>query len=193
MRTPGHDEELAAGFLLSEAIARADDKIEKFSRPASARNRENIIVVDLASEKIIKLNPTQRFGTISSSCGLCGKESIDAIRQSFPPIKSTTFRIGIDALLSLPEKLRAGQSDFARTGGIHADGVCPRNESDAHRFLAAALLQYLRARRAHNFRLALHCFAQNPIDSSRRIFRRRDADDNAFAHRRVAAVRAVVD
>jgi FdhD protein len=95
MRTPGHDEELAAGFLLSEAIVRAGDKIDKFSRPKSARNRDNIVVVDLGDGKKVKLNFAQRFGTISSSCGL----------------------------LSLPDKLRANQSDFARTGGIHAAGI----------------------------------------------------------------------
>jgi len=123
MRTPGHDEELAAGFLLSEAIVRRPDEIEKFSRPASARNRDNIIVVDLSAGTKVKLNSVQRFGTISSSCGLCGKESIDAIRQNFPPIRSVSFRIDIEALLRLPTDLRANQSEFARTGGIHAAGI----------------------------------------------------------------------
>jgi FdhD protein len=127
MRTPGHDEELAAGFLLSEAIVQANDKIDKFSRPATARNRENIIVGDLAGGKEIKLNPAERFGTISSSCGLCGKESIDAIRQSFSAIPANEFRIDIQTLLSLPDKLRANQSDFARTGGIHAAGIFDAN------------------------------------------------------------------
>lgn len=121
MRTPGHDEELATGFLLSEAIIRSRDKIENFSRPATARARENVVVVHPSST--IKLNPTQRIGMISSSCGLCGKESIDAIRQNFPPITSISFRIDIATLLSLPAKLRANQSDFARTGGIHAAGI----------------------------------------------------------------------
>ena len=127
MRTPGHDEELAAGFLLSEAIVRSNDKIDKFSRPKSARNRDNIIVVDLAGGKRIKLNAPKRFGTISSSCGLCGKESIDAIGQNFPPIKSQSFRIEIATLLSLPQQLREQQSDFARTGGIHAAGIFDAN------------------------------------------------------------------
>jgi FdhD protein len=127
MRTPGHDEELAAGFLISEAIVRPDDKIEKFSRPKTVRNRENIMIVDLAVGKKIELNSVQRFGTISSSCGLCGKESIDAIRQNFAPITSNDFRIDIAVLLSLPEKLRANQSDFARTGGIHAAGIFDAN------------------------------------------------------------------
>jgi FdhD protein len=123
MRTPGHDEELAAGFLLSEGVIRTSDQIGKFSRPDAARNRENILVVNLANGTKIKLNTTQRLGTISSSCGLCGKESIDAIRQNFPPITSTAFRIDIRTLLSLPQLLREHQSDFARTGGIHAAGV----------------------------------------------------------------------
>ena len=123
MRTPGHDEELAAGFLLSEAIVGPSDNFEKFSRPKTARNRENIIIVDLAAGRKFKVKATQRFGTISSSCGLCGKESIDAMRQTFLAITSTTLRIDIPTLLSLPEKLRASQSDFARTGGIHAAGI----------------------------------------------------------------------
>jgi FdhD protein len=123
MRTPGHDEELATGFLLSEAIIRNSDAIKKFSRPVSARNRENIITVHLAAGAKPKLKSTQRFGTISSSCGLCGKESIEAIRQSFPPIRSTSIRMDIETLLRLPGELRAKQSEFARTGGIHAAGI----------------------------------------------------------------------
>jgi len=123
MRTPGQDEELAAGFLLSEAIIGSRDAIEKFSRPTPARNRENIINVHLAAGVKPKLNSAQRFGTISSSCGLCGKESIDAIRQNFPPIGSTSIRMDIATLLRLPTELRANQSEFARTGGIHAAGI----------------------------------------------------------------------
>jgi FdhD protein len=127
MRTPGHDEELAAGFLLSEAIIRDREQIDKFSRPKTARNRENIITVDLANGTKIKLNSAQRFGTISSSCGLCGKKSIDVIRQNFAPITSTSRRISIETLLSLPDLLRQHQSDFDRTGGIHAAGIFDSN------------------------------------------------------------------
>ena len=116
MRTPGHDDEIAAGFLLSEAIVRGRDQIVSIS-PAS----DNRVIVELAGE--VKLNSTKRFGTISSSCGLCGKTSIEAIRQNFAPIRATDLRIDIETLLSLPEKLRKAQSDFARTGGIHAAGI----------------------------------------------------------------------
>ena len=118
MRTPGHDEELAAGFLLSEGIVRARDQIARIS--VSGDNR---VDVELVASMKLKLNSTKRFGTISSSCGLCGKISIDAIRQHFTAIPSTDIRIDIETLLSLPEKLRNAQSDFARTGGIHAAGI----------------------------------------------------------------------
>src|SRR5437868_8164601 len=74
MRTPGRDEELAAGFLISEAIIRLNENIDRFSRPVPARNRENIIDVHFAAAAKVKLKTAQRFGTISSSCGICGKE-----------------------------------------------------------------------------------------------------------------------
>src|SRR5262245_23790353 len=118
MRTPGHDEELAAGFLFSEGVVRGSDQITSISMGG-----ENRIVVELSSTLKPKLNSTKRFGTISSSCGLCGKTTIDAIRQNFPVIRSTNVRIDIETLLSLPETLRHAQSDFARTGGIHAAGI----------------------------------------------------------------------
>ena len=118
MRTPGHDEELAAGFLVSEAIVRARDEIARISA-----DRDNRVTIDLKGGVKLKLNSTKRFGTISSSCGLCGKTSIDSIRQNFTAITAKEIRIDIETLLSLPEKLRNAQSDFARTGGIHAAGI----------------------------------------------------------------------
>src|SRR5262245_4047454 len=83
MRTPGHDEELAAGFLLSEGIVRDRDQIASISVGG-----DNRVVVELREGVKLKLNSTKRFGTISSSCGLCGKKGIDAIRQNFPAIRS---------------------------------------------------------------------------------------------------------
>src|SRR6266487_1711957 len=122
MRTPGHDDELAAGFLVSEAIVHHRNAIAQISADG-----DNRVIVDLADGAKLKLNSAQRFGTISSSCGLCGKTSIDEIRQNFPAIESANVRIEIKTLLSLPEKLRKAQSDFARTGGIHAAGIFDMN------------------------------------------------------------------
>lgn len=118
MRTPGHDEELAAGFLLSEGIVCDRDQIANISVTA-----DNRVDVELTAGVKLKLNSTKRFGTISSSCGLCGKTNIDAIRQNFAAVGSTDIRIDMETLLSLPETLRQAQSDFARTGGIHAAGI----------------------------------------------------------------------
>jgi FdhD protein len=118
MCTPGHAEELAAGFLFSEGVVRDHRNIADLSTPT-----DNRVVVELANGVKAQLNSAQRFGTISSSCGLCGKTSIEAIRQNFPAITATALRIDIETLLSLPEKLRDAQSDFAHTGGIHAAGI----------------------------------------------------------------------
>ncbi len=120
MRTPGHDEELAAGFLLSDGVVRASSAITNFSRPRAARNPDNIIVAYLAEGAAAKISGT-RHGTISSSCGICGKESIDAIRQQLPPIVSAhDARIELATLLAMPARMREKQGEFARTGGIHA-------------------------------------------------------------------------
>lgn len=120
MRTPGHDEELAAGFLLSEAVVRSRPDLSYVSSAA-----DNVIEVELAPNVNFKSAAMERFGTISSSCGLCGKTSIEFIRQRFPPINFAMdpMRISEAILLDLPAKLRAGQGNFARTGGIHAAGI----------------------------------------------------------------------
>jgi FdhD protein len=118
MRTPGNDEELATGFFVSEAIVRKPSDITKISVAGV-----NTVIVDLAEGVKVKLSSAQRFGTISSSCGLCGKNSIEAIRQHFPPIRSKSLRIDLGTLVALPARLREAQSDFARTGGIHAAGI----------------------------------------------------------------------
>src|SRR5436189_14814 len=110
------------GFHVSEAIVHDRSAIARISRDG-----DNRVIVDLTSGVQLKLDSAQRFGTISSSCGLCGKTSIDAIRQSFPAIESTNLRIDIETLLSLPKKLQKAQGDFARTGGIHAAGIFDSN------------------------------------------------------------------
>jgi FdhD protein len=118
MRTPGHDQELVAGFLLSEALVRSPEQIRQIS-PID----DNRVAVDLAAGAEFNLSSAQRFGTISSSCGICGKNSIDSIRQNFPPISSAGIRLELKTLLSLPVQLQKEQGGFARTGGIHAAAI----------------------------------------------------------------------
>ena len=122
MRTPGQDAELAAGFLLSEGLVKRREDILRIQ--PSARNRaHNVVDVFLSPDLRVNFAQLTRHVFASSSCGLCGKTSIQAIRQNFPAIRATALRIDIETLLSLPEKLRDAQSDFAHTGGIHAAGI----------------------------------------------------------------------
>jgi FdhD protein len=124
MRTPGQDEELAAGFLVSEGVIRSGREIMTISRPRSARNKGNIVSVRLIRGLNVPIASAQRLGTITTSCGICGKDSIEAVRQNFPPIDSLPeVRMKEETLLALPELLRKHQGDFARTGGIHAAAV----------------------------------------------------------------------
>ncbi|HZE12751.1 MAG TPA: formate dehydrogenase accessory sulfurtransferase FdhD [Chthoniobacterales bacterium] len=119
MRTPGNDGELAAGFLLSEAIIRQRTDLQSL-----AATTENVINIELAPTVKFAPAAAQRFGTISSSCGLCGKTSIEFIRRQFPPIElPAAVKMPEATLIDLPGKLRAAQSNFARTGGIHAAGI----------------------------------------------------------------------
>jgi FdhD protein len=124
MRTPGNDQELAAGFLLSEGIVRKRTDLKEIAPctiPASLGN-----VLNVALAPTVKFTPAaaQRFGTISTSCGLCGKASIEFIRQRFPAIDvSDKLQIEEATLLELPARLRSAQANFAVTGGIHAAGI----------------------------------------------------------------------
>ena len=124
MRTPGNDEELAAGFLLSEGIVRARSDLREIARCTLPASLGNVLNVTLAPTVKFTPAPAHRFGTISTSCGLCGKTSIEFIRQQFPSIDSSKrIRIEAATLLELPERLRVAQGNFARTGGIHAAAI----------------------------------------------------------------------
>lgn len=124
MRTPGNDEELAAGFLFSEGILRTRNDLREITRCTLPASLGNVLNVTLAATAKYSPAAAHRFGTISTSCGLCGKTSIEFIRQQFPPIDSTSsIRIKEAKLLELPDRLRTAQGNFARTGGIHAAAI----------------------------------------------------------------------
>ena len=124
MRTPGNDEELAAGFLLSEGIVRKPADLREIAHCSLPASMGNVINITLSPAVEFKPSAVQRFGTISTSCGLCGKTSIENIRQHFPAIDlSCRVQIRETTLLALPDRLRDAQGNFARTGGIHAAGI----------------------------------------------------------------------
>ena len=117
MRTPGHDLDLALGFLVTEGIVAKPDDV------AGAINcADNVVDVSLRTP-LPDLSPTRNFFT-SSSCGMCGKASIDAVRTtSAYDVSTDPLVVSAQVLTSLPETLRAAQRVFDRTGGLHAAGL----------------------------------------------------------------------
>ena len=123
MRTPGHDEELAAGFLFTEGIIRHRCDIVEIAHCDQAEARfGNTINVFLTPKVKVDFDRLTRHIFASSSCGLCGKATIDAIQRQFPPIKST-LHIRARTMELLPDKLRAKQKTFTQTGGLHAAAI----------------------------------------------------------------------
>jgi FdhD protein len=131
MRTPGEDFELIAGFLLAEGIvAKASDisylrycshRPEVRDRPETA---ENIVDVDLAEGVEAPGRAAERAFLTTSSCGICGKTSLDAVRTSARwSVADDPVRVPATLLAALPDRLRAGQKVFARTGGLHGAGL----------------------------------------------------------------------
>jgi FdhD protein len=121
MRTPGHDEELAAGFLHTEGLVRARGDLKAIRK--NSRNRSgNSLDVFLAVERTVDVSHLARRGYASSSCGVCGKESIQAVKRRLKPI-SSRLKVSAKILAGLPDKLRAAQPTFERTGGLHAAGL----------------------------------------------------------------------
>ena len=120
MRTPRDDFELAAGFLYTEQLISAPSDLATISYCVTAEppNQENVVEVRLATG--IEFDPEQlrRNFYASSSCGICGKASIDAVIQDAPRIE-TKFQVRSDVLVGLGDKLRHGQEVFAQTGSLH--------------------------------------------------------------------------
>ena len=112
MRTPGHDEELALGFCLSEGIP-----AKRASLPADLA--ANTVEIDAPGFEPARV---ERHFYTSSSCGVCGKGALEAVAVEAPRVKSD-LRLHFDLLAALPERLRAAQAAFAATGGLHATGL----------------------------------------------------------------------
>jgi FdhD protein len=127
MRTPGADFELAAGFLHGEQLIRGADDIRRISycvdRTVDPAQRYNIVNVALRQGAAPELSaPLRSFG-MTSSCGVCGKANLDALRLRGVPTIAAGQRVAAATVRALPEALRTGQRLFASTGGLHAAGL----------------------------------------------------------------------
>ena len=122
MRTPGHDRELAAGFLFTEGLVQRREQIVKLesAEPQDGSNRGNVIEAELAPESAPDFVKLRRHFFAASSCGICGKASIDSIRSRLLAAPNPDFRLDAEMLVRLPDALRSSQDVFQRTGGLHA-------------------------------------------------------------------------
>ena len=121
MRTPGHDRDLAAGFCLTEGLVAHPDVIERVE-PCAEAATGNVVDVVLESETPAP-DAASRALYLSSSCGICGKRSIDEIEQVLPAPLRGAFALHRETIARLPETLREAQSTFEQTGGLHAAGL----------------------------------------------------------------------
>ena len=125
MRTPGHDRELAAGFLLSEGVIRQAQDVLGIVPVPQDNNllHGNVIDVALAPGVAVDFEMLARNIQSNSSCGLCGKLSIQSVHSHFDPVDVGGPRVSTNLLFKLPHTLRAAQETFAKTGGLHAAAV----------------------------------------------------------------------
>ena len=125
MRTPGHDFDLAAGFLVSEGVVSRGEQFAAARYCAGAtvdgENTYNVLDVTLGAGVPAPDPSLERNFFTTSSCGLCGKASIDAVRTlSAYTVVDDPLRIDAELLATFPDRLRAGQDVFEKTGGLHA-------------------------------------------------------------------------
>lgn len=113
MRTPGHDDELIRGFLFHEGVIQSDDDIVSLNGTGDGIE----VILDIRHRP--NLN---RSGFSNSSCGVCGKNSLESLKITSPRITSS-MTVSRKVLTTLPERLRAAQTGFAETGGLHATGL----------------------------------------------------------------------
>jgi FdhD protein len=123
MRTPGDDFELAAGFLFTEGIIKSNEQIRQI-KYCGIRGKDglydNTVRVDLNPDVKIDFKKLERHFYTSSSCGVCGKTSIEALQTGIETLKNENLKFSAETIHRLPEILRASQNIFELTGGLHA-------------------------------------------------------------------------
>jgi FdhD protein len=122
MRTPSHDHELAAGFLFTERVIRERRQLKDIAVCRASLEPKNTLNVFLAAGVAVDFAKLTRHVFAASSCGLCGKASIEAVTQHFPPVHSA-ITVTANTLKALPARMRRAQRAFARTGGLHAAAI----------------------------------------------------------------------
>jgi FdhD protein len=124
MRTPGDDLDLVAGLLLTEGVITSMDDVSALAHGGQSlgRDRENVVEVTAVPGRKLEAAAARRVLRATAACGLCGKESIAAVRRRIPPVDDNT-RVALSVVLGLPAAIRAGQPVFAATGGLHAVGL----------------------------------------------------------------------
>jgi FdhD protein len=125
MRTPGNDFELATGFLYTEGLVRTRDEIVEVSYCELPLDEQLYNVVTVRLTHPFDPSMVQRNFYATSSCGICGKASLDQVRVSCAPV-GPGFTVDRSIILGLPDTLRRGQRIFAETGGLHAAGLFDR-------------------------------------------------------------------
>lgn len=127
MRTPGNDSQLAIGFLFTEGIISSYDVIKKADhlQKECKAQKKNSIQIEFKEDFVPNLMQAERNFYTTSSCGVCGKGSIESIKtvSSFSLTNRPKLNLTVAALCQMPQKLRIAQSNFAATGGIHACGL----------------------------------------------------------------------
>ena len=132
MRTPGHDDELAAGFLFSEGLLRARDELAELVPGADPDGLPSDNVMDVVAAPGVDIVARMREAgysrqfAVNASCGVCGKNSVAAACATLPPLPLGGLTVDHDILYGLPDRLRAEQRVFAHTGGLHAAGIFDR-------------------------------------------------------------------
>ena len=126
MRTPGNDVELAIGYCISERLVAHPDDVEavRFCAPEGQAQEFNVLTVDLRPGVPVPDPSLDRLAVTSSSCGVCGKASIEAVTAACPTVAGDDLAVPTGVLAAIPERVREAQRVFAQTGGLHAAAAC---------------------------------------------------------------------
>ena len=126
MRTPGADRELTIGFLLAERVITSAADVQDIRRAPGQPNLMNVTVSDAATARLEDIHRTRRLVTTNSSCGLCGRVTIESLQVDAPPIRAD-WVIPCSLIRQLPDTVRLAQAVFEQTGGLHAAALFGRD------------------------------------------------------------------